>query len=87
MVRATIERPRVPQAGNTARFWFYVDCDRRFVRFTLRAGETLELTSGGAHEEGYSCASERITHTGAGLLLESAEWGRDCDGGHGRDAE
>lgn len=72
-------RRRAHKRPPAARFWF-VSHTSEWVRLTVRAGETVEITSGGPTDEGYSYSADRFTFDGAAVLHEWKTEARDCDG-------
>ena len=65
-------------ARNTARFW--VLHRDGWVRLALRWGQSVELTNGGLHDEGYHWTACTYTHAGDRVTCETVESWRDCDG-------
>lgn len=70
--------------GRQIRFWEYINDG--LVRLTLRPGETINWTSGGPHDEGWSRTWGTLTCQEDGTIIRQMHTeGRDCDGPHSSD--
>ena len=78
----TIEDGKVYGTVETTAVRFWNWHTEGFVKFTVRPSKPVEITTGGAHEEGYS-VSHDVFYFADGKLGSSHETnGRDCDGPH-----
>ena len=70
--------PPRPDCNPNARFWVFWNGGP--VKITLKPGQSLSVSQGRTHEEGWSSESETWEHEGDGVRSSWENDGRDCDG-------
>lgn len=68
----------------TVRFWIYHR--EGFVRISLRDGQSIEVCSGGANDEGWARHVETWERDGETVVWRECDDGVDCDGRTSYDA-
>jgi hypothetical protein len=63
-----------------ARFWIWYQPGDCWVKLTLKPGQSLSVTWGGPHEEGYSYSAETYEFDGQDVICECTTQACDCDG-------
>lgn len=69
-----------------ARFWI-MTLAAEFARVTLRSGQSLSQSRGGATDEGYAWESMTLTFDGEYVTFTEDSDSRDCDGRMSRGSE